>query len=129
MGARKARVVNFEKKTNKLPNQWQSRTDLSTQSKRLDDGLLAGASCPPTAYRKPLHVATPTPPRRLLIGAHSDHLLVCGSKHSTERRHELPSRPPTAYSLSTNQSAQDIILANHSAGDMMLANQSVHYMK
>ena len=29
------------------------------------------------------------------------HLLVCGSKHSMERRQELPSRPPTANSLET----------------------------
>jgi hypothetical protein len=52
---------------------------LSTQSKRLDVGLLAGASWPPQAYRKPLQIATPTPPRRLFIGEQSDHLFVCGS--------------------------------------------------
>ncbi len=75
----------------------KSSTYLSTQSNLLDVGLDAGASWPPTAYRKPLHVVTPTPPRRFVMGAHSDHLLVCGSKHSTERRHELPSRPPTTY--------------------------------
>lgn len=28
-------------------------------------------------------------------------LLVWGSKHSTERRQDEPSRPPTAYSLRT----------------------------
>ena len=80
---------------------------LSTQSNLLDVGLLAGASCPPTAYRNPLHVATPTPPLRRVIGAHRDHLLVCGSKHSTDRRHELPSRPPTAYNLQKREKLLD----------------------
>lgn len=72
---------------------------LSTQSERREQWFDAGASWPPTAYRKPLEVATPTPPLRFAIGAHMLHLLVWGSKHSMERRHELPSRPPTANSL------------------------------
>lgn len=75
--------------------------DLSALSKRLQLGLLAGASSPPTAYRKPLQVATPTPPLRLAMGQQWVHLFVCGSKHSTDLRLELPSRPPTAYSLWT----------------------------
>lgn len=74
-------------------------TDLSTQSESLEQWLEAGASCPPTAYRKLLYVATPTPPRLLVIGAHMLHLLVCGSKHSIDLRQELPSRPPTANNL------------------------------
>lgn len=74
-------------------------TDLSTQSESLEQWLEAGASCPPTAYRKLLYVATPTPPLLLDIGAHMLHLLVCGSKHSIDLKHELPSRPPTANSL------------------------------
>lgn len=74
-------------------------TDLSTQSDSREQWLEAGASCPPTAYKKLLYVATPTPPRLLAIGAHMLHLLVCGSKHSIDLRHELPSRPPTANSL------------------------------
>lgn len=74
-------------------------TDLSTQSESLEQWLEAGASCPPTAYRKLLYVATPTPPLLLAIGAHMLHLLVCGSKHSIDRRQELPSRPPTANNL------------------------------
>jgi len=71
----------------------------SAQSNLQQVGLVAGASWPPTAYRKPLHVATPTPPRRFDIGVHGIHLLVWGSKHSTDLRHEDPSRPPTEYNL------------------------------
>lgn len=74
-------------------------TDLSTQSESREQWLEAGASCPPTAYRKLLYVATPTPPRLLAIGAHMLHLLVCGSKHSIDLKQELPSRPPTANNL------------------------------
>lgn len=77
----------------------EAMTDLSTQSDSLEQWLEAGASCPPTAYRKLLCVATPTPPRLLAIGAHMLHLLVCGSKHSMDLKHELPSRPPTANNL------------------------------
>jgi len=57
----------------------RNSSNRSTQSKRLDAGLLAGASWPPTAYMNPLHAATPTPPRRFAIGEHNIHLLVCGS--------------------------------------------------
>ena len=69
---------------------------LSAQSNLLQVGLVAGASCPPTAYRKPLQVATPTPPLLLDIEVQGIHLFVCGSKHSTDFKHELPSLPPTA---------------------------------
>lgn len=41
----------------------------------------------------------PAPPLFIDMGAQNVHLLRCGSKHSTERRHELPSLPPTAYNL------------------------------
>lgn len=76
---------------------------LSTQSQRREARLEAAASCPPTAYRKPFQVATPTPPRGLAMGLQPLHLLVWGSKHSTELRQALPSRPPTAYSLQDKQ--------------------------
>lgn len=69
---------------------------LSTQSDSLEAELDAGASCPPMAYSSPLQVATPTPPLLFDICAQSVHLFVCGSKHSTDLRQELPSRPPTA---------------------------------
>jgi len=72
---------------------------LSTQSDRREQWLEAGASCPPTAYKKLLYVATPTPPLLFDIGAHMLHLLVWGSKHSMDRKQELPSRPPTANNL------------------------------
>ena len=76
---------------------WVVQTaNLSTVSESFDSWLLEGASWPPTAYKRPPQTPTPTPPRRFVIGAQLAHLLVCGSKHSTERRHELPSRPPTA---------------------------------
>lgn len=84
-------------------------TDLSTQSESLEQWLEAGASCPPTAYRKLLYVATPTPPRLLVIGAHMLHLLVCGSKHSIDLRQELPSRPPTANSLKDSSKLSKIM--------------------
>ena len=74
-------------------------SDLSAQSNLLQVGLVAGASCPPTAYRKPLQVATPTPPRLFDMEVHGIHLLVWGSKHSTDFKQELPSLPPTAYNL------------------------------
>lgn len=83
----------------KAPVNPYTPTNLSTESKRDDFGLLAGASWPPTAYRKPSELATPTPPRLRLIGLHNVHLLVWGSKHSTERKQLLPSLPPTAYNL------------------------------
>lgn len=72
---------------------------LSTQSERREQWLEAGASWPPTAYKNPLYVATPTPPLLLDIDAHMLHLFVCGSKHSIDFKQELPSLPPTAYSL------------------------------
>lgn len=72
---------------------------LSAQSNLLQVGFVAGASWPPTAYRNPLHVATPTPPLLFDMGVQGIHLLVCGSKHSTDLRHEDPSRPPTEYNL------------------------------
>lgn len=51
-----------------------TQTHLSTQSLSRDARDEAGASCPPIAYRKPCHVATPTPPRLLAIGAQPFHL-------------------------------------------------------
>ena len=72
---------------------------LSAHSNLLQVGLVAGASWPPTAYRKPLHVATPTPPRLFDMEVQGIHLLVWGSKHSTDFKQELPSLPPTAYNL------------------------------
>lgn len=51
----------------------------STVSVRDTAGLLAGQSCPPSAYKKPLATLTPTPPRLRFIGARSVHLFVCGS--------------------------------------------------
>lgn len=49
-------------------------THLSTQSLNRDARDDAGASWPPMAYRNPCHVATPTPPRLLAIGAQPLHL-------------------------------------------------------
>lgn len=49
---------------------------LSTQSERREQWFEAGASCPPTAYKKLLYVATPTPPLLFDMGAHILHLLV-----------------------------------------------------
>lgn len=77
----------------------EKRPYLSTQSESREQWLEAGASWPPTAYKNPLYVATPTPPLLLDIEAHRLHLFVCGSKHSIDFKQELPSRPPTAYSL------------------------------
>lgn len=93
-------MTEFHQMQSKTAYEEKHFTDLSTQSESLEQWLEAGASCPPTAYRKLLYVATPTPPRLLAMGAHMLHLLVCGSKHSIDLRHELPSRPPTANSLS-----------------------------
>ena len=58
-------------------------------------------SWPPTAYRRSFKTATPTPQRRLLIGATSRHSLVCGSYFSTLDIASPLHQPPTTTSTCT----------------------------
>ena len=59
-------------------------------------------SWPPTAYSRSFSTATPTPQRRLLIGATSRHSLVCGSYFSTLDIASPLHQPPTATGKGTS---------------------------
>lgn len=52
-------------------------------------------------------------------------LLVWGSKHSTERRQDEPSRPPTAYSLRTTEDG--VIPYGHTQAPQHIAHISCHH--
>lgn len=56
-----------------------AKSYLSTVSVRDTAGFDAGVSCPPSTYKWPLQTPTPTPPRRLFIGALLLQRFVCGS--------------------------------------------------
>jgi len=74
-------------------------------------------SCPPTAYSRSLSTETPTPHRRLLIGATMRHSFDVGSYRSTLEMASPLHQPPTAqdslfYFQQYHKTTQNMIKIN-----------------